>query len=142
MRHELAKGSATKHAYSQLSDEELMLLYQKDDEAAFHAIYRRYSAKVYGYLSRKLQDPHHAADVCQNVFIKLHGSRAVYQASLPFTPWLFTIAKNALVDWQRSGSSRFEGRHQAMGKHWQGPLLEQFFCAPEIVVCQKKTAVD
>ncbi len=93
---------ATSHRDDSVSDGELMLLYQKDNEDAFAKLYRRYAARVYGYLCKNLRDPQAAADVCQLVFLKLHRARATYDAAQPFAPWLFTITHHARVDWQRS----------------------------------------
>ncbi len=80
------------------SDEELMVLYQTGSEAAFNLLYRRHSSKVNGYLRRRLRDPQVANDVLQGVFIKLHRSRHLFNASFAFSPWLFTIARTVLLD--------------------------------------------
>lgn len=86
-----------------------MHLYQADNEAAFLVLYRRYAGKVHGFLLKRLRDSAAAADICQTVFIKLHASRSLYHATLPFAPWLFAITRNALIDWQRvqKSQSRF-----------------------------------
>lgn len=88
------------------TDEELMALYQNGNELAFKELYRRHSSKVYGYVTAKIRQQEKANDIFQNVFVKVHRSKHLYNQSLPFLPWLFTITKNAIVDEVRS--SKYE----------------------------------
>lgn len=75
-----------------------MIAYQSGDSTAFEALYRRYSGKVYGYLSSRLRDDVQANDVFQGVFLKLHQSRAQYDPKFLFAPWLFTVCRTVLLD--------------------------------------------
>lgn len=86
----------------QKSDEELMLAYQAGHEDAFHTLYGRYSSKVYGFLVAKLRDRATADDAFQATFLKLHQNRDKYDSALPFTPWLFTVCRSAMIDTLRS----------------------------------------
>lgn len=81
-----------------LTDEDLMQLYRRGESEAFDELYRRHSAQVYGYLHSRLKDRSLVDEVFQNIFLKLHRSRAKYDASLPFVPWLFTISRTVLID--------------------------------------------
>jgi RNA polymerase sigma-70 factor (ECF subfamily) len=92
---------ALQNPLSRKTDEELMALYQAGEEAAFNVIYERYSGRVYGFLKMKLRDSEGVNEVFQAAFLKLHHARMQYSPHLPFTPWLFTIARNALIDWCR-----------------------------------------
>lgn len=83
---------------TQQSDEELMHAYQQGNDSAFEILYRRHSAKVYGYLKGRLKDQAFADDVFQATFMKLHQKRSHYDSSFPFTPWLFTVCRSAMVD--------------------------------------------
>lgn len=38
----------------EVSDEELMVLYQQGEEKAFQTLYERYSGKLYGYIKKKV----------------------------------------------------------------------------------------
>ncbi len=80
------------------TDEELMQLYQKGSEVAFNALYKRHSSKVYGYLKAKVKNQERAHDIFQEVFVKIHKSKHLYNSTFPFLPWVFTITKNALTD--------------------------------------------
>lgn len=86
------------------TDEELMLAYAKGSEQAFQHLYKRHSSKVYGYLVNKLKDRALADDAFQTSFMKLHKSRKKYDPALPFSPWLFTVCKTAMLDMLRARS--------------------------------------
>ena len=81
-----------------LTDEELMLMYQTGTEKAFQVLYARHSSKVYGFLKRRLATEEKVTDVYQEVFLKIHRSKHLYNKSLPALPWIFTITKSVLLD--------------------------------------------
>lgn len=80
------------------TDEELMAAYQEGNYPAFEILFRRHSARVYGFLLGKIGNRAQAEDIFQSAFLKLHKSRNHYDPSFPFLPWLFTIAKSVLID--------------------------------------------
>lgn len=88
-----------------LSDEELMILYQSGDFAAFEILYRRHSGRVFEYLKKKVE-VRTAQELLQETFEKLHKSRAKYNAQYPFLPWLFTISRNALFDFFKTAETK------------------------------------
>lgn len=93
--------------FKNLSDEELMQLYKGGEYAAFETLYERHSTRVQAFLRRKLHDTALADEVFQDTFMKLHRFRSRYQNGLPFLPWLFTIARNALNDLLRRQAHLF-----------------------------------
>ena len=80
------------------SDEELMILYQNGVEDAFHILYQRHSAKIFGFIKSRIRTSERSQDVFQEVFMKIHKSKHLYNKSHPVLPWLFTITKNAIID--------------------------------------------
>lgn len=80
------------------TDEELMVMYQRGAEDAFKILYERYASKVYGFLITKIHNQEKANDIFQEVFVRVHKSKQLYNKTLPFAPWLFAITKNALID--------------------------------------------
>jgi RNA polymerase sigma-70 factor (ECF subfamily) len=80
------------------TDETLMRRYQSDDPQAFDELYRRHSARVYGYLRKLAGSPAEADDLLQQTFLRLHRGRDRYDDALPFLPWLFAIARHAWID--------------------------------------------
>ncbi len=75
-----------------------MQAYATDDMAAFEVLYRRHKSRIWGFLVKKLGDQTEAEEVFQAVFTKLHVARGKYRSEIPFLPWVFTIARNALID--------------------------------------------
>lgn len=75
-----------------------MLAYQLGDGHAFVELYDRYANKIYGYLRSKLLNDSQVNDVFQSTYLKLHKSKHLYNSSLPFSPWIFTICRNELFD--------------------------------------------
>jgi RNA polymerase sigma factor (sigma-70 family) len=93
----------------EVTDEELMQAYQQGGEnsaRAFESLYERYSAQIYGFLTRRLVDQRMVEDVFQATFLKLHQTRHQYDAAYPFAPWLFTVCRSALLDAVRKNQRR------------------------------------
>ncbi len=89
-----------------MTDEELMQSYAEGDLEAFELLYSRHKSRLFGYLLGKLRDRTEAEEVFQTVFVKLHRTRIRYRAEIPFLPWFFTIARNALIDHLRRTQTR------------------------------------
>ena len=85
---------------NELSDEELMVLYQDGNEAAFNRLYTRYESRVYGFLKSRLP-PQALDDVFQLALLKFHRSRHQFNSTFTFAPWLFTIVRTTMIDWQK-----------------------------------------
>lgn len=68
---------------------------------AFAPLYERYADAVYGYCLRRLSDPEQAADTTAEVFTKALATIGSFRGS-SFRSWLFTIARNAVIDKYRS----------------------------------------
>jgi RNA polymerase sigma-70 factor (ECF subfamily) len=90
---------------AELTDEQLMLAYAADDMEAFTVLYQRHKNRVFGFLMRRLKDQTESEEVFQTIFTKLHLSRGTYRQQIPFLAWLFTIARNAIVDHVRKKGS-------------------------------------
>ncbi len=84
--------------YRTASDEELMRCYQQGDYAAFERLYLRCRGHVNAWLRRRLRDDREREDVFQNVFIKLHKTRARYVSRYPVLAWLYVICRCELLD--------------------------------------------
>lgn len=82
-----------------------MLAYTTGDMEAFELLYRRHKSRIFGFLVSKLKDQNEAEEVFQAVFTKLHVARNKYRLEVPFLPWVFTIARNALIDHIRRRNS-------------------------------------
>jgi RNA polymerase sigma-70 factor (ECF subfamily) len=90
------------------SDEALMLAYAAGDAGAFDALYERHKGGVYRYLLRQCGGAAHADELFQDVWMSVIRVRATYQPKAKFTTWLYTLARNRLVDhWRSQGQAAF-----------------------------------
>ena len=83
---------------NELTDEELMQLYQNGSVQAFVLLYARHSSKVFGFLKKRIKRDEKVNDIYQEVFIKIHRSKHLYNKSLPVLPWIFTVTKTVMID--------------------------------------------
>lgn len=84
--------------YNNQTDEQLMKLYQNGDEVAFKELYVRHSSKIYGFVQSRVRNKEKVPEIYQEVFIKIHKSKSLYNNSLPLLPWIFTVTKSVLID--------------------------------------------
>ncbi|WP_371192727.1 sigma-70 family RNA polymerase sigma factor [Glaciecola sp. SC05] len=81
-----------------VSDEALMQHYANGDFDAFEALYGRHKGGLYRYLHRQLIDKSLVDDLFQEIWGKVISSASGYQASAKFNTWLYTIARNKVID--------------------------------------------
>ena len=86
------------------TDEQLMQLYQNGDSNAFNELFKRHSGKVYGFLLKRTHKAEIASDLSQEVFVKLHKSKHLYNSSLPVLPWIFSVTNSVLLDFVKKRS--------------------------------------
>ncbi len=75
-----------------------MQQYANGDFAAFEALYLRNKGGLYRYLLRQLHDKSLVEDIFQEVWGRVISSASQYEASANFTTWLYTIARNKMID--------------------------------------------
>jgi RNA polymerase sigma factor (sigma-70 family) len=81
------------------SDEELAIQLQQGNTAALEALVRQYHEPIHAYIVRMGGDYHIAADITQEVFIKVCRYIHQYKPDLSFRPWIYTIASNTYKDY-------------------------------------------
>jgi RNA polymerase sigma-70 factor (ECF subfamily) len=91
------------------SDADLIQRAGDGDRTAFEALYRRYARPVFGLALRRLGDRGRAEDAVQETFASVWRSARTYRPDRgPGAPWLYAVARNAIVD-------RSRGRTDAAG---------------------------
>lgn len=80
--------------YKKLTDEQLILLFQKEDIDAFNEIVYRYKDRIVNFLFRYTGNFEEAEDLAQDSFLKLYKSKHLYQEIAKFSTWFYTIAIN------------------------------------------------
>ncbi len=85
------------------SDEDCMLRYADGDLAAFRVLYERHRGGLYRYFLR--QSPRDVAEeLFQDVWARVIQARRRYRPDATFQTWLYTLARNRLIDyWRRQG---------------------------------------
>jgi RNA polymerase sigma-70 factor (ECF subfamily) len=75
---------------------------RKGDVVAFGRLYDEYAGRVYAFVRTRTKSAHDAEDVTATVFLKAWESiRSYDDRGLPFSAWLFRIARNAAIDEHR-----------------------------------------
>jgi RNA polymerase sigma-70 factor (ECF subfamily) len=102
-------------------DVRLMLALRAGDEAAFDALFARWSAPLLRYLERLVRDPAGAEELAQEVFLRVYRARERYEPDARFSTWLFTIATR--LAWNELRRPRHRHPHEAFdGDDETGPL--------------------
>ncbi|MFL5951920.1 MAG: RNA polymerase sigma factor [Gaiellaceae bacterium] len=97
-----------------VSDGDLIRRIARRDANAFEALYRRFARPVFGLALRRLGDRMNAEDAVQETFAAIWRSARTYKPERgPGAPWLYAVARNAIVD-------RSRGRSEPPG---EGPEL-------------------
>jgi RNA polymerase sigma-70 factor (ECF subfamily) len=72
------------------------------DPAGLSYLYSRYSGPVYSYVCSIVRDRDDAADITQQVFLKLMTAFPQYDVRRArFAAWILRVARNAAIDWLR-----------------------------------------
>ena len=88
--------------HAQLTDEELLVRYREtSDRDIFAQLVGRFERELYSYLRRYLGSAEAAEDVFQSAFLLVHLKCDQFEDGRKFRPWLYTVATNAAIDYQR-----------------------------------------
>jgi RNA polymerase sigma-70 factor (ECF subfamily) len=71
------------------------------DAHAYGDLIRRYQDRVYTLIYGLVQNHDDALDLTQDVFLRAHGSLARFREEAVFYTWLYRIALNACIDFNR-----------------------------------------
>jgi RNA polymerase sigma-70 factor (ECF subfamily) len=99
----LPADEAREDAPGRETDTDLLLRVADRDREAFELLYARYVRPVFGLALRRLRDRQRAEDAVQETFAAVWRSAQSYRPERgPAAPWLYTVARNAIVDRQRA----------------------------------------
>ncbi len=107
-----------------LSDDELMVLYQDGRVEAFETIFERHRATVFNYAAWMLGDRTSAEDVLQDAFLQIARMATRYEPRGRFRAWLLRIVRNRCLNLLDAESARRraidkrreEMRHEPTGR--------------------------
>lgn len=73
------------------------------DPAAIARLYDQFAARVYRFVSARVRLSSDTEDLVQRIFLKvIEGLPRYEERGLPFAAWLFRIARNTLIDHERT----------------------------------------
>ncbi|MCH6563662.1 MAG: sigma-70 family RNA polymerase sigma factor [Myxococcales bacterium] len=79
---------------------------QDGDSVLYERLLKSILPGLQGFVRVRLRDPASAEDVVQTVLLSIHRARHTYRPERPFAPWMWAIARNAVIDAQRARSVR------------------------------------
>jgi RNA polymerase sigma-70 factor (ECF subfamily) len=82
-------------------DESVLVRSAQADTGAFAALYDRYVQRLYHYCYHRTNDVHDAEDLTAQTFLAALEALPHYRQDGHFAAWLFTIARNKVVDYYR-----------------------------------------
>ncbi|MDD3077484.1 MAG: sigma-70 family RNA polymerase sigma factor [Paludibacter sp.] len=88
---------------NQLTDDELVKLYETGNNGAFEILLTRYKSKVYSYIFLIVRNKELTEDIFQDTFIKAIATiqQGRYVESGKFIGWVNRIAHNLIIDYFR-----------------------------------------
>jgi RNA polymerase sigma-70 factor (ECF subfamily) len=114
----VARVSEPAAAPGRRSDGDLIRRIAARDRDAFDELYGRYARPVLGLALRRLGDRDRAEEAVQETFAAVWRSARSYRPDRgPGAPWLYAVARNAIVD-------RFRGRGDAVADLPDSPSAE------------------
>jgi RNA polymerase sigma-70 factor (ECF subfamily) len=109
IRTRKAPGEKTLRAATRrkkLSDEELLVRYEKGDKTAFEELFARYRRPIFHFILRFLRDEHASQDAVQDLFLRVIRDPSRFQARSRFSTWLHAVARNLCIDMLRKRKHR------------------------------------
>ena len=85
-----------------MTDSELMAKVKRGELRYMSEIFKRHHVSIYNYFKKMTGRPSLSEDLTQTVFEKVIRSKHAYNEQSAFKAWLFTMAKNSLMDHYRS----------------------------------------
>jgi RNA polymerase sigma factor (sigma-70 family) len=85
-----------------LTDEELIALLKRSQEAGFRAAFSLYGRKVYHVAYGFLQNKEEAEDIVQEVFIELFRSLRMFRGESALSTWVYRVSVNKSLELIRS----------------------------------------
>mgnify|MGYP001554877148 CR=1 FL=1 len=82
-------------------DIRLMLRVRDGDDAAFAELVERFQHRLVAVMHLLLGSLHEAEDLAQEAFLRVYRTRKKYRPQAKFSTWLFTIARNLVIDLSR-----------------------------------------
>ena len=123
-------GTGTFSAPAHEEDSTLIAGLRAGDESAYEILIQRFEQPVYNLVSRLVDNPSDAADVAQEVFLKVFRKVDGFRAESSLKTWIYRIAVNEARN-QRRWFTRHRGKEiglEPVDSNAQGP--QDWLCDP------------
>jgi RNA polymerase sigma-70 factor (ECF subfamily) len=113
-----------------------------DREAEFRRLYEAHRGAVHAYFAGRTGDPHSAADLMQDVFVRVwqHLDKLTGMPDDGQRGWIFTVARNLSVDAHRHQQTQ-AGTRQALTREPGSPPESTSTAASTAVIAAERVAV-
>lgn len=74
----------------------------------FEGIYRKFRKPILNYVSRTVKNEDLAEELTQEIFLKVFRYQETYQNQFSISTWLWSIARNTIIDWKRKSRPVYE----------------------------------
>lgn len=90
-------------SYIILTDQQLVSLISDGDSSAFEVLFNRYKDAIYKFYVQRCGGGSNEdiEDLMQETFVKVFLNIDKYNPAFTFGQWIYTIARNTLIDWSR-----------------------------------------
>lgn len=112
------------------SDEALLKRYGRGDVPCFATLYRRHEMRVWRYIKRNVGSRAIADELMQEVWFAVARDAPRFEPTARFTTWLFTIARNRVIDALRV--MRRNVSLEALSQEEGGAVLEQLTTGTDV----------
>jgi RNA polymerase sigma-70 factor (ECF subfamily) len=93
-------------AWTRPEEQQLVDRCRAGDLAAFEAIYKAHSGRLYSVACRMLGNPADAEDLLQEIFIAAHRKLGSFRGESALGTWLYRLATNLCLDHLRSRAAK------------------------------------
>jgi RNA polymerase sigma-70 factor (ECF subfamily) len=87
------------------TDEALMQSFARGQQRAFEQLYDRHETGVWRFVFRSVQNQAVADDLVQELWFAVARTAASYEPTAKFKTWLFTMARNRVIDHVRTAKN-------------------------------------
>lgn len=94
------------------SDEEIIALVRDENKEAFSVLVERYQKQVYNLMYRYSRSESDAADLTQEVFLRVYAKLDSFKMGHSFFSWLYSLALNMARDWYRKRTRKIHNRKE------------------------------
>jgi len=121
-------------------EQSLIAELKSGSEPAFALLIAQYGHPIYSLIARSLRDPSDAADVTQEVFVKVFRNISSFHGDSSLRTWIYRIALH-----EASNQRRWWGRHKRQELTIDAPLDNaegETFCLADALAAQDASPYD